>query len=196
VLGVHRTEEDVPGWVIPSLYREYLTSHDPHPLERVLYHNRLDILSMVTLAAELMALYNLPAEDFQDAEDALAMARAMQRRGARERAESLYRVALRANPLSEGALSDLARMLKQTGRGEEAALLWETWAGANRNAWEPRIELAKHFEWRVRDLAIAMRWAEEAVLCLPSGRSEQDRLDRLARKRARISNPKKNRGGI
>jgi uncharacterized protein len=189
ILGVYRSEEDVPGMAIPALYREYLTSGDARPLERVLYHNRLDILSMVTLAAELIALYGLSADEIEDSGDALAMARAFQRQGAWDRAEALYRAALRGAIQSESAFSEFAHLLKKTGRIEDAVPLWEAWAACNANAWEPRIELAKHCEWRLRDVAQALRWVEAAEPLLPAGRDEQKRLNRLARKISRHVSP-------
>jgi uncharacterized protein YprB with RNaseH-like and TPR domain len=51
LLGLVRSQEDVLGWLIPSLYYEHLHSGDARPLTRVFYHNQVDMLSMVTLAA-------------------------------------------------------------------------------------------------------------------------------------------------
>ncbi|MCA9933777.1 MAG: ribonuclease H-like domain-containing protein, partial [Anaerolineales bacterium] len=56
LLGVHRTQEDIPGWLIPSLYQEYLRSGDARELLRVFYHNQIDMLSMVTLATRMTRL--------------------------------------------------------------------------------------------------------------------------------------------
>jgi uncharacterized protein len=185
VLGVQRAAEDVPGWAIPALYREYLAGGDPQALERVLYHNRLDILSMVTLAAELMARFNLRAEEVQDAADALAMARVLKNRGAAQRAEILFRAALSAESIREEAYAGLARLLKQSGRGAEAVPFWEAWAGWRPDAWEPRVELAKYFEWRARDYDMAIHWAQEAATAASEGRDEEKRMARVRRKAAR-----------
>ena len=49
VLGVRRSGEDVPGYLIPDLYRRYLSSGDASALGGVFYHNRLDIVSLAAL---------------------------------------------------------------------------------------------------------------------------------------------------
>ncbi len=56
LLGIRRTEEDIPGWLIPGLYNDYLRSGDPRELHRVFYHNQIDMLSMVTLVNEVIGL--------------------------------------------------------------------------------------------------------------------------------------------
>jgi uncharacterized protein len=53
LLGLRRSQEDVPGWLIPALYHHYLVSGDGREMARVFYHNRIDLLSMVTLAARI-----------------------------------------------------------------------------------------------------------------------------------------------
>jgi uncharacterized protein YprB with RNaseH-like and TPR domain len=45
ILGAQRTEEDVPGWMVPQLYADYLRDGNPQPLKSVFYHNSMDILS-------------------------------------------------------------------------------------------------------------------------------------------------------
>jgi uncharacterized protein YprB with RNaseH-like and TPR domain len=64
VLGVLRAQDDVPGGVIPYLYRDYLRTGDARDMKRVLYHNTVDILSLVTLAARVCRAFANPwAED-------------------------------------------------------------------------------------------------------------------------------------
>jgi uncharacterized protein YprB with RNaseH-like and TPR domain len=60
VLGVLRAQDDVPGGVIPYLYRDYLRTGDARDMKRVLYHNTVDILSLVTLAARVCRAFANP----------------------------------------------------------------------------------------------------------------------------------------
>jgi uncharacterized protein YprB with RNaseH-like and TPR domain len=65
VLGTHRLSAleaevvgapragDVPGWLIPAIYVEYLRRGDRAALEPVLAHNRADLLAMVALHGEV-----------------------------------------------------------------------------------------------------------------------------------------------
>ena len=46
VLGVRR-HEDVPSWLIPSIYLDYVRTRDARRLRPVFEHNRYDILTMV-----------------------------------------------------------------------------------------------------------------------------------------------------
>ena len=58
ILGVRRSEEDVPGYLIPDIYRQYyLSGVVTDMLVRVFYHNLIDITSMPLLAARLGQLY-------------------------------------------------------------------------------------------------------------------------------------------
>jgi uncharacterized protein YprB with RNaseH-like and TPR domain len=60
VFKIAREDDDVPGWLIPQLYTEYLRSRDPRQMRRVIYHNTIDILSMVTLTAHLLETFATP----------------------------------------------------------------------------------------------------------------------------------------
>src|SRR6185503_18826427 len=63
VLGLRRTEADVPGWMIPQLYVDYLRTGDAREMQRVIYHNAEDILSMVTLAATILETFGDPLSE-------------------------------------------------------------------------------------------------------------------------------------
>ena len=62
ILHHERSEADVPGYLIPQLYTDYVRSGDPREMERVFYHNREDIVSMVSLATQLTQAFDLPCE--------------------------------------------------------------------------------------------------------------------------------------
>ncbi|MDR1943208.1 MAG: ribonuclease H-like domain-containing protein [Synergistaceae bacterium] len=49
ILGVARSDEDIPGYLIPAMYMRYLQTRDARPLNGVFYHNALDIVSLATL---------------------------------------------------------------------------------------------------------------------------------------------------
>ena len=56
VLGFHRIE-DLPSWMIPSVYFQFVREADPRLLGGVLEHNRDDILSLVALTGWLARTY-------------------------------------------------------------------------------------------------------------------------------------------
>ena len=75
ILGFHR-EGDVPGYLIPQIWMDYLDSRDARPLEGVFYHHAMDILSLAALAGYLSQC--LAAEEgpaFHHAEDQISVIR-------------------------------------------------------------------------------------------------------------------------
>ena len=81
VLGLER-HEDVSGAEVPECYRRWLHDGDPGPLGRVVDHNRLDVLTLVTLLHETSHRVTAPeATLLRDPEAALALAERGRRAG-------------------------------------------------------------------------------------------------------------------
>jgi hypothetical protein len=57
ILGFPRSSEDVPGWMIPDIYFEYLRTNDPAWLSDVIYHNAQDIVSLAALMIHISRLF-------------------------------------------------------------------------------------------------------------------------------------------
>ncbi len=53
IVGAPR-HDDIPGWLIPGIYVEYLRSGDRAALDPVIAHNRADLLAMVALHGEVI----------------------------------------------------------------------------------------------------------------------------------------------
>lgn len=82
VLGVRRWD-DVPGFLIPQLYTDYLRTGDGRCLAPVFDHNALDVLSLVTLAGRLASLYRDPLKALEDDPlDLVSLGRVFERTGA------------------------------------------------------------------------------------------------------------------
>jgi len=58
IFHIIREQEDVPGELIPQMYLDYLRTGDPGDMRRVIYHNAMDVLSLVTLATHLLAVFS------------------------------------------------------------------------------------------------------------------------------------------
>jgi len=210
-LGIGRVD-DVPGSLAPELYMKYLSDGDASHLEGVYLHNERDILTLVTLATHFAGLLSgevtggpgpglLP----EGAEELYRTAAWLDAHGRTDRSEPFFRA------LSERSDSSAARWwlqsalrYKRLGRLEEAVPLWERAAARAEQSpfpsYEPHIELAMHYEHRVKDIGAALRYAELAMdLALrrtaslretPRVREEREalrkRVDRLKRKALRI----------
>lgn len=186
LLGVQRTHADVPGFLIPSLYNQYLRSGDARPLQGVFYHNELDMLSMVTLAFRLLNALQTPS-GLTHPQDLLGLGKWQMAKKAWEAAEATLKQAIRqtTSPTHTAVVQEcLASLYKKQGRYESAVPLWEAISPASVAA---HVELAKYYEWHGRDLSQAMAWVKKALEILPSydhlTRAElQHRHGRLQRK--------------
>ena len=194
VLGLQRSSDDVPGWAIPGLYRDYLVWGRAEPMRRVFYHNAHDILSLVTLAALLCASLCEPLRALTHGEDLFSLGRRFEAEGDADTAAQLYQQCLRCQlpaGMRPTVMRRLSRVHRRAGRSEEAVTLWQSLA--RRGDLEACIALAKHYEHRVRDLAQARSQALRALRLLqqlrypdPRKLAEiEHRLQRLERKSRR-----------
>lgn len=194
LLGIRRTHDDVPGWLIPGLYHDYLRSGDARELVRVFYHNRIDLLTMITLLQHVTRQFAQPAAD-DNPLDLLSLGRWQAALGLHTDAEENLRLALAADlPLEyyHQLLQELSLMLKRNARREEALPLWQQWASSSFDSVDAHVELAKHYEWHTQDIDAAIEWTQRALRLIDSWspyharlvRDELDhRLARLMRKR-------------
>jgi uncharacterized protein YprB with RNaseH-like and TPR domain len=208
VLSVRREQDDVPSGIIPFLYRDYLRTGDAREMRRVLYHNSVDILSMVTLAARLCRAFADPwVEGALNGAEFYGLGYWYAAEGRLAEAERVYREAIRAGlapGLRAKALGALGHLLKQANRRAEAFAFWQQLALEAADDVTAHVELAKYFEWHVGDLPLAASWTQAALAQIetwPAGpqcdavQAElRHRLARLGRKmgepKTQVPNPK------
>ncbi len=186
---------DVPGIEIPSRFFRFLRSGDPRPLEPVLEHNRLDLVSLAAVTARAARLVDDGADGCPDCSQALALGRIYERAGSRDRAEACYRRAANADDAtikSEG-LYRLGVLLRRDRRFVEAADVWRLLLAAAEDRALSRTEagralrqfaaeaLAIHAEHRDRDLCAARELALFALEDRPDARRADSCRHRLAR---------------
>lgn len=194
VLGVRRTQDDVPGWLIPDLYADYARSGDAREMPRIFYHNAQDILSLVTLTARMCSLLRATPADDLPGEDLYGLGRIWAEAEQPDRAEAAYAQAAqncRSAYVRELAMRELAYSLKRRGQRAEALPWWERLVELAGAVYACE-ELAKHFEWQDLDLPQAIAWAEKGIALVetwPPGSRRRDtragldhRLERLQRK--------------
>ena len=187
VLELQRTEEDVPGWLIPGIYNHYLRSGDGRDLARVFYHNRMDLLSMVTLAARILRQFAQPRAGDHPL-DLLGVGQWQAALGLEAEAERVLRMAAvpeLPSPHYEDALTHLAYLLKRSERREEAVVVWQQIACTSFDDVTAHVELAKHFEWHDGNLEQALAWTERA-LALVNEDDDGETQGELEHRRARI----------
>lgn len=193
ILGLLREQDDVPGGVIPWLYRDYLRTGDAREMQRVFYHNAVDILSLVTLAARLCRVFADPWNDSSlSGAEFYGLARWYEAEDQLAEAERAYRAAIGATlapGLRPKALRDMAYLLKRAGRRAEAFAYWQQLALKTTDDVLAHIELAKYFEWRVETLSLAAGWTRAALAQVerwPAGMCRDDMLAELRHRLARL----------
>jgi hypothetical protein len=185
---------DVPGFEIPDRFFRFLRSGDPRPLEPVLEHNRIDLVSLAAVTAHAARLAQDGHGACRDCAEALALGRIYERADALERADECYlRGADSDNPeVRAEALYRLALRRRRDRRFAEAAAFWRDLLaltepkslrrrGSLADLRQCAVEaLAIHHEHRDRDLMSAR---ELALFALQEGdaRSADGLRHRIAR---------------
>ena len=165
ILSVTRTHEDVPGWVVPSLYFDYLRSGDARPLKSVFYHNTMDVLSLAALLSHIAGLLDDPLNGaVVHGLDLVAMGKLFEGLGHLETAAQLYEHGL-AHDLPEDMYWETVRRLsfaqKRRGDLSAAVALWRE--AARSGQIYAHIELAKFYEHKRRDYSQATQWTDAAL---------------------------------
>jgi hypothetical protein len=202
LFGVQR-RGDVPGFEIPGRYFNFLRTGDATPLEPVLEHNRLDLVSLAALTSRALRLLADAPHGAERPRESLGLARIFERVGLLDRAEQCYEraVALTAGSWHDDdefvageALRGLALRCRRAARHAEAAAHWEALTRLGRCPAALRREaleaLAIHHEHRSRDLERARAYAEQSGHLARVAWEQEDavrRLARLRRKQARDS---------
>ncbi len=157
ILGVTRTSEEVPGYEIPYLYFDYLRDKDARPMKGIFYHNEIDILSLAALLNHAGEMLNDPfGEKVEESLDIIAIAKLFEDMKKWDDAAHLYEYGLAGDLPEEDfqkAVKRLSILQRRRGDIDEAVKWWERAAGEGQiYAW---VELAKHYEHRVKDYGLA-----------------------------------------
>ncbi len=195
ILGVERGEEEVPGYMIPEMYFDYLKTQDARSMGGIFYHNAIDILSLAGLFSHMAFLLHDPhAEKITHIEDMVALAQFFESMDDIPQARDLYQQALALEmpeDLYWDTIERFSFLLKHQEDWETAIELWTK--AAENNALYAIEELAKYYEHHVKVLEIAKQWTLKGLAVIQEQHlpayvqfqwqeSLQYRLDRLDRR--------------
>ena len=189
ILGVER-QGDLPGEMIPYTYFEFLRTQEAFRVVPIFHHNAIDILSLACLTAIVPFAFRSPEDaPLRHGPDLIGLARWLDQAGRRKEALSLFRRAVDMglpDDLLFRTLWDIAAMEKRLGR-EDAALAAFAELAESRNPYRVRAleELAKHYEHRERNHAMALEMTRNALV-LEDTSALRRREERL---RARMERP-------
>jgi uncharacterized protein len=165
ILGVSRSQEEVPGWMVPELYFEYLRTRDARPLQGVFYHNAMDILSLAALFSHTTGLLEDPLSLLpQPGLDLVALAKLYEDLGHIDTAAQLFQAGLEHGLPDEfvwQTIERFATLYKRRRAWPQALALWIK-AAQNRQLYA-FIECAKYYEHEEIDLLQAIQWTQAAI---------------------------------
>ncbi|MGD1072557.1 MAG: ribonuclease H-like domain-containing protein [Bryobacteraceae bacterium] len=184
ILGVER-EGDVPGELIPYCYFEYLRTRRAFRLIPIFHHNVLDIVSLACLTGVIPEAFRDPENiRVRHGTDLLGLARWLEMSGRMEEAHRLMRRAVDLGLPDQHlfrALFEAGGMEKKLGQ-EHAALATFTDLTLSPNPYRVKAyeELAKHYEHRERNFAMALECVRAARQTADSAAlaSRQQRLEK------------------
>ena len=168
ILQYYRQDGEVPGYLVPEFYKDYLQTGDARQLKGVFYHNQEDVLS-------LTALFSLIADILEDPfnanlpypVDVYSLGKIFEQLHEPEIANKLYKhsqhheqdTALRLRYILQQA-----SLLKRQNLSQHAIPLWEEAATHyNLHAIE---ELAKYHEHKSKQLHLALELCQKALIHL------------------------------
>lgn len=174
ILRIPRDEIEVPGWMIPEIYFEYQKTHDPARLAGVLYHNRMDILSLAALTIYIsQVLEEIESGKYQlDPIDLFSIGRIFDDAGFADRAENVFIENIKNPQLEKDQIKEAYHRLGMIYKKKDAwkAAINQFEAAAALNDYESSIELAKYYEHKALDYAEALSWTK-------TGREQITNLD-------------------
>lgn len=194
LLNVSR-EDDLPGALVPQTYFQYLKDGRFEPLQKILEHNKQDIVSLAQLFCFLCHQASRP-ESIEKAEDLFSLARAFEKNGEKEKAMHCYRLSTRTQMCTD-AYCAMARMEKRNGHHDAALSLYHSMLSHGDDPVSACIGLAKLYEHQQKDLQNAMNYTRKALLILSEPSLFQDEAvrerrnelqHRYARLRKKLSN--------
>lgn len=163
VLGIERVD-DIPGFLAPMIYFDFVERKDPEGMIGVLRHNEQDILSLISLYTHLSAQI-LGLDNSQTTREAFEIGRWFSHIGESSLAQQAFE-AITDGEDNEAyyAKHALAFEYKKQKLWSKAAQLWEDILGKGLNEIEIEacIELAKIYEHREINLPRAFYFAENA----------------------------------
>jgi uncharacterized protein YprB with RNaseH-like and TPR domain len=155
ILGMGRTEDEVPGWLVPELYHDYILSGD---------HNEMDIRSLAALFLHCADLLTNPMNYATDEGlDLIAIGRLFEELGHTDKALELYDSALNAGLPEDFYIQTILRyaeIYRKRGDFQAASVLWVK--AADLGNVDACINLSKHYEHHEKEIHQAYHWADQA----------------------------------
>lgn len=162
ILSFSRTTEDIPGYLVPEFYRNYILNGDASEIAKIFYHNEVDVVSLSALFTTLAAMLEDPtSEKISHAQDIYSIGRLMESLDREVMAERLYASEHFLSSNDQDLILSLlsrARIFKRNKNYANALPLWQQ--SHELGSTEATLELAKYYEHSVKDYEQALEFTD------------------------------------
>jgi uncharacterized protein len=164
VLGVERVD-DIPGYLAPIIYFDFIESKQPDGMLGILKHNEIDILSLVTLYTHLT--FQLSGLDKnQTRKESYEVGRWFASLGEKNEAEKVMKKLVEGSDFTSFQAKHALAYQNKKDRNWETALnlfLEVAHSGDIEISYEACIETAKIYEHRLKDNELAIDYCLKAL---------------------------------
>lgn len=174
--------EDIPGYLAPMIYFDYVERRKPEGILKVMEHNERDILTLITLYTHV-SLHILEEGEGRTSREKFEVARWLEAVGEKKLSAGAYRKLVDEQDKEVQAMAShaLAFHYKREKNWAQAVALWDVVCeeGALSERIEAHIELSKYYEHKQKELLKAMQHAEAASsLCNGTNKRLEEDLDK------------------
>lgn len=178
ILGVER-EIDIPGYLIPQAYFDFLRTGEKEKLKLILEHNASDIISMAALLSHFCQFLEDPTNyGHAYPEDLFSLGRHFFFSGEYNKACLCFEKSIGVSEVEVLSFESrlwLGRLYKRTGEWHKAEKIWSQLINeCGGFCREPYLELAKFYEHRAREYGKALVLVERAIDNLNASVSSQN----------------------
>lgn len=165
IIRFSQSQEEVPGWMIPRVYFNYLRTGDARPISGIFYHNSIDILTLAVLFNGIIRMINNPLGDLPiHSLDLISIAHLYEDLGHLDIAGKVYERCLQQDLPElyfQHTLNRFALLNKRKGNWNYAIQLWQM--ATEFKHIEAGIELAKYYEHKEKNYVEAQKWTKLAL---------------------------------
>ena len=158
-------EDDIPGYLVPSVYFDWLNEENLKNMEAVMEHNRLDILTLAFLIGRFSYVFQNNGENLNSIDDLHSLSKIHIRRKDHSRSLNINKriTEISRDNLADDILFFNAGIFKKTGKIDKAMPIWEKLKSSNsKQGMQANIELAMFFEHKKKDYSEALKCVQKA----------------------------------
>ena len=173
-----RRSNDIPGYLVPSVYFEWLSEENLDLMPSVLEHNRWDIISLFFTINYLKNIFYHWDKVLDRVDDLHSLSKIF---GKRKKLEQVKQVFEHIKDLDKSLSDDIiffhALNYKRIKAYDKAVPMWEKLSLHNsKEGYEANIELSKYYEHREKNIEQAYQYAQKASNYSLSGDYQKEQL--------------------